>query len=124
VDRRSVAEDHSNSIPTAVSVPGAALVYQFKDLVPPPSTVVIVNCGGRTRSIIGAQSLINAGVPNRVVSLKDGTMAWHLAGFQVTQGADRRAPEVSAASAEAARQSVGRIASGLGIPRIDSAVLA
>jgi rhodanese-related sulfurtransferase len=51
-------------------------------------------------------------------------MAWHLAGFQVTQGADRRAPEVSAASAEAARQSVGRIASGLGIPRIDSAVLA
>ena len=43
-------------------------------------TFVVVNCGGRTRSIIGAQSLIDAGVPNRVVSLKDGTMAWHLAG--------------------------------------------
>ena len=109
-DSRSFAEYHSNSIPTAVSVPGAELVYRFKDLVPSPSTMVIVNCGGRTRSIVGAQSLINAGVPNKVVSLKDGTMAWHLAGFQVAQGADRRPPEVSPASAEAARQSVERIA--------------
>ena len=124
LDSRSFAEYHTNSIPTAVSVPGAELVYRFKDLVPSPSTTVIVNCGGRTRSIIGAQSLINAGVPNKVVSLKDGTMAWHLAGFQVTQGADRRPPEVSPASAEAARRSVERIASGLRIPRMDAATLA
>jgi rhodanese-related sulfurtransferase len=123
-DSRSFAEYHTNSIPTAVSVPGAELVYRFKDLVPSPSTTVIVNCGGRTRSIIGAQSLINAGVPNKVVSLKDGTMAWHLAGFQVTHGAERRPPEVSPASAEAARRSVERIASGLRIPRIDPAALA
>jgi rhodanese-related sulfurtransferase len=123
-DSRSFAEYHSNSIPTAVSVPGAELVYRFKDLVPSPSTMVIVNCGGRTRSIIGAQSLINTGVPNKVVSLKDGTMAWHLAGFQVAQGAARRPPEVSPASAEAARRSVERIASGLRIPRIDPATLA
>jgi rhodanese-related sulfurtransferase len=123
-DSRSFAEYHSNSIPTAVSVPGAELVYRFKDLVPSPSTTVIVNCGGRTRSIIGAQSLINAGVANKVVSLKDGTMAWHLAGFQVTQGADRRPPEVSPGSAEVARRSVESIASRLRIPRIDPATLA
>jgi rhodanese-related sulfurtransferase len=107
-----------------VSVPGAELVYRFKDLVPSATTMVIVNCGGRTRSIIGAQSLINAGVPNKVVSLKDGTMAWHLSGFQVIQGADRRPPEVSPASAEAARRSVERVARGLHIPRIDPATLA
>jgi len=124
LDSRSFAEYHTNSIPTAVSVPGAELVYRIKDLVPSPSTMVIVNCGGRTRSIIGAQSLINAGVPNKVVSLKDGTMAWHLAGFQVAQGADRRPPEVSAASAEAARRSVERVANALCIPRIDAATLA
>src|SRR5215467_2716632 len=123
-DSRSFVEYHSNSIPTAISVPGAELVYRFKDLVPSPITMVIVNCGGRTRSIIGAQSLINAGVPNKVVSLKDGTMAWHLAGFQVTQGADRRPPEVSPGSGEAARRSVERIASSLCIPRIDPATLA
>ena len=86
LDSRSFAEYHANSIPTAVSVPGAELVYRFKDLVPSATTMVIVNCGGRTRSIIGAQSLINAGVPNKVVSLKDGTMAWHLSGFQVDPG--------------------------------------
>src|SRR5262245_4476594 len=122
-DSRSFAEYHSNSIPTAVSVPGAELVLRFKDLVPSPETMVIVNCGGRTRSIIGAQSLINAGVPNQVVSLKDGTMAWHLAGFRVAQGADRRPPEISSASAEAARQSAERIARNLQIPRIDPITL-
>src|SRR6266849_8294062 len=87
-DSRSYEEYHSNTIPGAISVPGAVLVYRFQELVPSPDTFVVVNCGGRTRSIIGAQSLIDAGVPNRVVSLKDGTMAWHLAGLEVVHGAE------------------------------------
>ncbi len=94
-DSRSFEEYHNNSIPTAISVPGAELVYRFADLAPSPDTLVVVNCGGRTRSIVGAQSLIAAGVSNRVVSLKDGTMAWHLAGLEVVHGAKRRPPEVS-----------------------------
>ena len=64
-DSRSYEEYHNNSIPTAISVPGAELVYRFTDLVPSPDTTVIVNCGGRTRSIIGAQALRNAGVPQQ-----------------------------------------------------------
>src|SRR5215475_3255480 len=103
-DSRSYEEYHSNTIPGAVSVPGAELVYRFGELVPSQDTFVVVNCGGRTRSIIGAQSLIDAGVPNRVVSLKDGTMAWHLAGFDVLAGATGRAPEVSAEGVATARQ--------------------
>jgi rhodanese-related sulfurtransferase len=118
-DSRSYPEYHGNSIPTAVSVPGAELVYRFKDLASSPETTVIVNCGGRTRSIIGAQSLINAGVPNKVVSLKDGTMAWHLAGFEVVKGAARRPPEVSAAGLAAAREAATGVAARLGIPRIE-----
>jgi rhodanese-related sulfurtransferase len=117
-DSRSYEEYHSNSIPGAVSVPGAELVYRFADLVPSPDTMVIVNCGGRTRSIIGAQSLINAGVPNQVVSLKDGTQAWHLAGYQVLKGATARPPEVSAAGLAAARTAAHRIAQRFGIPAI------
>jgi rhodanese-related sulfurtransferase len=74
-DSRSYEEYHSNSIPGAISVPGAELVYRFTDLTPSPHTTVIVNCGGRTRSIIGAQSLLNAGFPNRIVSLQNGTQA-------------------------------------------------
>ena len=86
---------------------------------------MIVNCGGRTRSIIGAQSLINAGVPNKVVSLKNGTQAWHLAGFPVLNGATARPPAMSRG-----RPCSGEGAGGsawpqrFGIARIDAATLA
>jgi rhodanese-related sulfurtransferase len=123
-DSRSYEEYHSNSIPGAVSVPGAELVYRFNEMVPSPDTFVVVNCGGRTRSIIGAQSLIDAGVPNRVVSLKDGTMAWHLAGLGVVAGATGRAPEVSAPGLNAARQRAEAVARRYGVPVIDRATLA
>ncbi len=123
-DSRSYEEYHSNSIPGAISVPGAELVYRFQELVPSPDTFVVVNCGGRTRSIIGAQALIDAGVPNRVVSLKDGTMAWHLAGLGVVAGATARAPEVSADGVAAARQRAEFVAGRFGVPVIDRARLA
>ena len=62
-----------------MNVPGAELVLRVHDMAPSPDTLVVVNCAGRTRSIIGAQSLINAGVPNKVVALRNGTMGWSLA---------------------------------------------
>ena len=123
-DSRSYEEYHNNSIPTAISVPGAELVYRFADMVPSPDTTVIVNCGGRTRSIIGAQALRNAGFRNRIMSLKDGTMAWHLAGFEVVHGATRRPPEVSEAGRRAAIDAAARVAQRCGILRIDKATLA
>ena len=123
-DSRSYEEYHSNTIPGAISVPGAELVYRFQELAPSPDIFVVVNCGGRTRSIIGAQSLIDAGVPNRVVSLKDGTMAWHLAGLGVASGATGRAPEISAEGIAAARQRAEAVARRYGVPVIDRAKLA
>ena len=123
-DSRSYEEYHNNSIPTAISVPGAELVYRFSDLMASPDTTVIVNCGGRTRSIIGAQSLIAAGFRNKIMSLKDGTMAWHLAGLDVVQGATRRPPAISEAGLNAARAAAARVAARCEIPRIDRATLA
>ena len=123
-DSRSYEEYNNNSIPTAISVPGAELVYRFPDLAPSPETTIIVNCGGRTRSIIGAQSLRNAGFPNKIVSLKDGTMAWHLAGFEVVHGATRRPPAVSEHGRAAAIAAAARVAARGGIRRIDRATLA
>ena len=123
-DSRSWEEFHGNSIPTAISVPGAELVYRFADMVPSPRTMVVVNCGGRTRSIIGAQSLINAGVPNKVVSLKNGTQAWHLSGFTVLKGSSARPPAVSPAGRAAAQARADRVAERFGITRIDAATLA
>ncbi|HEX3953236.1 MAG TPA: rhodanese-like domain-containing protein [Stellaceae bacterium] len=123
-DSRSYEEYHNNSIPTAISVPGAELVYRFADLTPSPDTTIIVNCGGRTRSIIGAQALRNAGFRNKIMSLKDGTMAWHLAGFDVVHGATGRPPEVSSKGLAAAQEGAARVAQSSNIRRIDVATLA
>ncbi len=118
-DTRTYAEYHGNSIPGAISVPGAELVYRFADLTPSPDTTVVVNCGGRTRSIIGAQALINAGFPNKIVSLKNGTQAWHLSGFDVVRGATRRAPAITEDGLAAARNAAARIAQRFEIEQID-----
>jgi rhodanese-related sulfurtransferase len=93
-------------------------------MVPSPDTTVIVNCGGRTRSIIGAQALRNAGFANRIMSLKDGTMAWHLAGFEVVKGATRRPAAVSEAGRRTALEAASRVAARSDIRRIDKATLA
>ena len=122
-DSRSWEEYHNNSIPTAISVPGAELVYRFTDLTPSEDTLVIVNCGGRTRSIIGAQALINAGFKNKIVSMKDGTMAWHLAGFDVVNGATRRPPEVSDAGRAAAFEGAAKVRALCDVQEIDYATL-
>src|SRR5690606_30473642 len=81
VDSRPSDEFHNVSIPGAVNCPGAELLYRLPALIDDPQTTVIVNCAGRTRSIIGCQSLINAGFPYPVHALRNGTIGWHLAGF-------------------------------------------
>ena len=86
LDSRPMPEYNVMNIPTGVDVPGAELALRVHDLVPSPDTTVIVNCAGRTRSIIGCQSLKNAGIPNKVVALENGTMGWQLAGFELGQG--------------------------------------
>jgi len=111
LDSRPMDEFRRMSIPTGTDCPGAELVHRVKELAPDPSTTVIVNCAGRTRSIIGAQSLINAGLENRVVALENGTMGWELAGLTVERGKDVHAPEPgpeARAWAEAAAAAVGQ----------------
>ncbi|MGF6771076.1 rhodanese-related sulfurtransferase [Paraburkholderia sp. GAS199] len=90
LDARRFDEYQTMNIPGSVNVPGAELVLRARQLAPNPATRIIVNCAGRTRSIIGAQSLINAGVPNPVASLRDGTIGWTLAGQPLAHGSTRR----------------------------------
>src|SRR5262245_12165067 len=124
LDSRPFDEYHRVSIPTAVNVPGAELVLRIHDIAPSPETMVVVNCAGRTRSIIGAQSLINAGVPNKVVALRNGTMGWTLAGFACESGKAERAPGVSGDGLAWAKAAAERVARRFGIARIDAATLA
>ena len=90
LDVRRFDEYSTMNIPGSVSVPGAELVLRAGRAAPDPATTIIVNCAGRTRSIIGAQSLINAGVANKVVALRNGTIGWTLAQQNLEHGADRR----------------------------------
>ena len=111
VDSRPFDEYQRVSIPTSTNVPGAELVLRIHDIAPKPETLVVVNCAGRTRSIIGAQSLINAGLPNKVVALRNGTMGYNLAGFATESGKNRRALTASAQALERAKQAADRVAS-------------
>lgn len=124
LDSRPFDEYHRMNIPGGIDTPGAELVYRVGDLAPNPDTLVIVNCAGRTRSIIGAQSLVNAGIPNRVVALKDGTMGWHLAGLRLEHGQTRQAPGPSAEGLAKALAAAERVATRFGVRRITREQLA
>jgi rhodanese-related sulfurtransferase len=92
LDARRFEEYRTMSIPRGISVPGGELALRARDIAPSAATTIIVNCAGRTRSIIGAQSLINAGLPNRIFALRNGTIGWTLAGFAVERGRTDRFP--------------------------------
>jgi len=119
LDARRFDEYRTMSIPKGVSVPGAELVLRARAIAPDPSTTIVVNCAGRTRSIIGAQSLINAGLPNPVYALRNGAIGWTLAGQALEHGQIRRFPEVDAAQAEAAQQSARAVSYRAGARRLD-----
>ena len=123
LDSRPVEEYRRMNIPGGIDVPGAELVYRVHEIAPDPDTLVVVNCAGRTRSIIGAQSLINAGILNDVAALKDGTMGWELAGFSCEHGAERFGPEPSPDAVALAQERAAAVARRFGVPFADKAAI-
>jgi len=123
LDARRTDEYHTMSIPGGRSVPGAELVLHARTVAPDPDTTIIVNCAGRTRSIIGAQSLVNAGLPNKVYALRNGTIGWTLAGQSLETGQTRLAPEVATEELDEARAFARNVAYRAGVKRIGWAEL-
>ena len=120
LDSRPMDEYRAHSIPGGICVPGAELAYRVHDLRRSPDTRVVVNCAGRTRSIIGAQSLINAGVVN-VTSLRNGTMGWRLAGLELAFDADERYPPLSETGRDEAGRAAARVAERFGVRYLERA---
>ncbi|HJT41079.1 MAG TPA: rhodanese-like domain-containing protein [Sphingobium sp.] len=118
LDARRYDEYNIMSIPTGTSVPGAELVLRARTIAPDRDTTIIVNCAGRTRSIIGTQSLVNAGLPNRIFALRNGTIGWTLAGQELETGQTRAAPEIDKRSVEDARADARDVAYRAGVKRI------
>jgi rhodanese-related sulfurtransferase len=90
VDGRPFAEFRKMSIPGGICCPNGELALRIRDMAPDPATKIVINCAGRTRSIIGAQTLLDLGIPNPVFALENGTQGWFLAGLELEHGALRR----------------------------------
>ncbi|BCW89208.1 Thiosulfate sulfurtransferase GlpE [Alphaproteobacteria bacterium SO-S41] len=121
LDARRYEEYNTMSIPGGISTPGAELVLRARELAPDPATTIIVNCAGRTRSLIGAQSLVNAGVPNPVFALRNGTIGWTLAGQGLEHGQTRRFLPASDKTLDDARTKARDVAYRAGVKRVDAA---
>jgi rhodanese-related sulfurtransferase len=96
LDGRPFAEFQDMSIPGARSCPNGELPYRIRRLVPGASSTIVINCAGRTRSLIGAQTLINLGIDNPVFALENGTQGWFLADLQLEHGRQDRYPALAA----------------------------
>jgi cystathionine beta-lyase len=119
LDGRPFEEYRKMTIPGAICCPNGELGYRIHDLVPDDSTPIVVNCAGRTRSIIGAQTLINLGLKNPVYALENGTQGWYLEDFRLEHGSARRyADEVSAKGLEARRLAAARLAEKAGVKTV------
>ncbi len=91
-DGRPVHEHHKMTIPGSTCCPNAELPYRIASMVKNPQTKIIINCAGRTRSILGAQTLISFGVPNPVYALENGTQGWYLADLKLEYGSSAEYP--------------------------------
>lgn len=125
VDGRPVNEYLKMTIPSSICCPNGELGYRIRELVPNPDTPIVVNCAGRTRSIIGAQTLINLGLPNPVMALENGTQGWFLEDFPLEHGSTRRYPDALTPSAvDDMRRASHQLAERFAVPEIDRATLA
>jgi len=94
LDGRPFQEFKKMSIPTAICCPNGELALRIDDIVKSPDTTIVINCAGRTRSIIGAQTLINLGLPNKILALENGTQGWYLADLKLDHGKTEKHDEI------------------------------
>ncbi|MDX1575507.1 MAG: rhodanese-like domain-containing protein [Kiloniellales bacterium] len=124
VDSRPFEEFHAATVPGAINLPVAELFHRIADHLPNLETTVVVHCGGKTRGVLGCQSLINAGLANPVVALDQGTMDWVLAGGRLEEGAERTPAPPSETARTAALRSADEIARRFAVPSLSVDALA
>ncbi|KJR84715.1 uncharacterized protein SPSK_09004 [Sporothrix schenckii 1099-18] len=126
LDARRFEEYNTMSIPRGRSCPGGELLYRVFDAAPSPDTTVVVHCAGRTRSLIGTQSLVNAAIPNKVVALRDGTIGWTLEDLTrgglppLETGKTARVPPPSDDGVRRAREHAASWAAHVGVPIVQA----
>ena len=125
LDTRTPEEYRRFCIPGGRSMPNGEMPLRITDITKDldEDTTVIVNCAGRTRSIIGTRMLQRMGISN-AIGLKNGTSGWVLAGYDLETGADRvDLPEPSAEGTAAAEAYANQLASEDGVAYISTSEL-
>lgn len=121
LDGRPYSEYQKMNIPSAICCPNGELAYRIHDLVKDDATTIVINCAGRTRSILGAQTLINLGLKNPIYALENGTQGWVLSDLQLEHDSTRKYPDsVTAQGLAQKRQQAQALASQLNVPFIDA----
>src|SRR5574341_224797 len=109
LDMRTPKEYARFCIPGGLNVPGGDVILWVAELRRKPQRTVVVNCAGRTRSIIGAAGFQRLGLSN-VRALRNGTMGWVLAGFDLESKPRTKSLVPSAASRQNGRTLALRLA--------------
>ncbi|NQW24373.1 MAG: hypothetical protein HQ475_13130 [SAR202 cluster bacterium] len=120
LDTRTPEEYQRMCIPGGRSMPGGELALRITDITKDldADTTVVINCAGRTRSIMGTRVLQRMGV--NAVGLKNGTSGWLLAGYELEYGGDRvTLPQVSTEGRAAAEEYAARLAKEDGVRYLD-----
>ncbi|ARP80695.1 sulfurtransferase [Bordetella genomosp. 8] len=121
LDGRPFTEYAKMNIPGGICCPNGELALRIPDLVPDADTTIVINCAGRTRSIIGAQTLINLGLPNPILALENGTQGWYLADLPLEHGSRRRHSEAMPAQAlPALRERAEALVRQYGVDTVDA----
>ncbi|MEQ8293771.1 MAG: rhodanese-like domain-containing protein [Roseovarius sp.] len=124
IDGRPAKDYRKMTVPGARSIPNGELLYRYAALGLPENQPIVIHCAGRTRGLIGAQSLINAGIPNPVYALENGTQGWVLSGNELSRDNTPGAlPELSADQLERGAALADRLISQHALPVIDAADL-
>ncbi|MDA8637755.1 rhodanese-like domain-containing protein [Rhodospirillales bacterium] len=121
LDGRTPREYNKMTIPNSQSCPNAELGYRIPMLCTDPKTTVVVNCAGRTRSIIGAEILNMLDIPNPIYALRNGTQGWRLSGFNLVHGAEPGTlPIPDSETWEAGRAKAANLREDYGIPTVSA----
>lgn len=120
LDGRTLAEFRKMNVPGARACPNGELGLRIGEFAPDDTTPIVINCAGRTRSIIGAQTLSHLGVANPIHALENGTQGWELAGYDLQLGADPgELPEVEREAKNQHRQRAERFRTRFAVPVVD-----
>ena len=108
LDARPLDEHTQYCIPGSISCPSAEMILRVAEFQDFRNKSVVVHCAGRTRSIIGAQTLIDSGLFKSVRSLCNGTPGWEFEGMTTDKGDLQEAalPEVASEMAILAAQTI------------------